>query len=156
MLERCLFTYHSFLKFWEPPVLQSRIHGAKLAESGLGHNFWLECTSDLKIAFLNCIFESPFSGIPRLPTFHVTWRKSPGTLHQAQSTWYKAPCTCEFRCQVTAPGTSQKPGKLGVPEKNFQNAVQECLFQVASALQSKDMAQTWLKATSPHVFCLVK
>ena len=43
--------YRSFLislKFREPPVLQSRIHGAKLPESDLGHNFWLECTSNLK------------------------------------------------------------------------------------------------------------
>ena len=66
--------------------------------------------------------------MPRLPTFHVTWHKAPGI--------------CEFRCQVLAPGILQTPGKWVIPEKNFQNAVQECLFQVASALQSKDMVQT--------------
>ena len=41
-------------------------------------------------------------------------------------------------CQVT-----WKVGKLGIPEKGYQNAAQKCLFQVASALQSKVMAQTW-------------
>ena len=34
--------------------------------------------------------------------------------------------------QVTA-----SVGKWGIPEKGFQKAVQKCLFQVASALQSK-------------------
>ena len=32
-----------------------------------------------------------------------------------------------------AHGTSPKPGKWGIPEKSFQNAVQKCFFQVASA-----------------------
>ena len=41
-----------------------------------------------------------------------------------------------------APGISPKPGKWGMPEKNFQNAVQKSLFQVASAPQSKVMAKT--------------
>ena len=36
----------------------------------------------------------------------------------------------------------RKGGKWGIPEKGSQNAVQKCLFQVASALQSKVMAQT--------------
>ena len=35
-------------------------------------------------------------------------------------------------CKVT-----WKVGKGGIPEKGSQNAVQKCLFQVASALQSK-------------------
>ena len=40
-------------------------------------------------------------------------------------------------CQVTL-----KVGKWGIPEKGYQNAIQKCLFRVASALQSKVMAQT--------------
>ena len=47
--------------------------------------------------------------------------------------WYLAP---EFR-DVTG-----KVVKWGIPEKGSQNAVQKCLFQVASALQSKVMAKT--------------
>ena len=35
-------------------------------------------------------------------------------------------------------------GKWGIPGKGYQNAVQKCLFQVASTLQSKVMAQTSL------------
>ena len=34
-----LLKYRSFIKFWEPPILQVRIHGAKLSESGLGPSF---------------------------------------------------------------------------------------------------------------------
>ena len=41
-------------------------------------------------------------------------------------------------------------------EKGHQNAVQKCLFQVASAPQSKVMAPNLIRATLPHVFCLVK
>ena len=46
-------------------------------------------------------------------------------------------------CQVPGAGTSNIPksGKWGSPEKSFQNAVQKCLFQISSALQSKVMAQ---------------
>ena len=40
-------------------------------------------------------------------------------------------------CQATC-----KVGKWGIPEKGYQNAVQKCLFLVASAHQSKVMAQT--------------
>ena len=58
-------------------------------------------------------------------------------------TEHLAPENPGARCRHLAPGTSPKPGKWGVPEKNFQNALQECLFQVASALQSKVLAQTW-------------
>ena len=53
------------------------------------------------------------------------------------------------KCYITniaPPGASPKPGKWGVPEKSFQNALQKCLFQVDSAHQSKVMAK----------FCLVK
>ena len=35
-----------------------------------------------------------------------------------------------------------QPGKWGMPEGNFQNAVQKSLSQVASAPQSKIMAKT--------------
>ena len=37
------------------------------------------------------------------------------------------------KCYITniaPPGASPKPGKWGVPEKSFQNALQKCLFQV--------------------------
>ena len=53
------------------------------------------------------------------------------------------------RCRHLAPGTSPKPGKWGIPKRSFQNAVQKCLFQVASAPQSKVMAQTWLGQLCP-------
>ena len=64
-----------------------------------------------------------FSGIPHLPglgdvpgagTWHLNFQV-PGAL-----------------CQVT-----WKVGKWGIPEKGYQYAVQKCLSQVASALQSK-------------------
>ena len=44
-------------------------------------------------------FWKPFSGIPHLPTFHITWRRAPGT-------W-------KFRCQVPVPGTWFPCSKLG-------------------------------------------
>ena len=59
-------------------------------------------------------------------------------------TEHLAPENPGARCRHLAPGTSPKLGKWSIPEKSFQNAVQKCLFQVASALQSKVMAQTWL------------
>ena len=34
-----LLKYRSLIKFWEPPILQGGIHGAKLPLSGCGHNF---------------------------------------------------------------------------------------------------------------------
>ena len=49
-------------------------------------------------------------------------------------------------CKVT-----WKVGKGGIPEKGSQNAVQKCLFQVASALQSKVMAKTYIR----HVPCIL-
>ena len=91
------------------------------------NNFWLECTSDLKWAFPNCILITLFRDTPLA---HLS-------CHLTQSTWH-------LKIQVPAPGTSPKPGKWGIPEKGYQNAVQKCLFQVASALQSNVMAQTWL------------
>ena len=42
-----------------------------------------------------------------------------------------------------------KPSKWGISDKSFQNAVQKCLFQAASALQSKVMAQTWFGQLRP-------
>ena len=36
----------------------------------------------------------------------------------------------------------KKGGQVGYPQKGFQNAVQECLFQVARAIQTKVIAQT--------------
>ena len=64
-----------------------------------------------------------FSGIPHLPGLGDV----PGAL-----------------CQVT-----WKVGKWGIPEMGYQNAVQKCLFLVASAHQSKVMAQTWLGQLRP-------
>ena len=61
--------------------IMGRIHGAKLTLSGLGHNFWLECTGDLTCAFLNCILKTLFRDTPL-----------------ARFRW----CA---RCQVPAPGT---------------------------------------------------
>ena len=61
----------------------------------------------------------------------------------------EAPENSGARCRHLAPGTSPNPGKWGIPEKSFQNAVQKCLFQVASALQSKVMAQIWLGQLRP-------
>ena len=62
---------------------------------------------------------------------------------------FLSPCTKHLasgnlggRCLHLAPGTSPKPGKRGMPEKSFQNAVQKSFFQVASAPQSKVMAKT--------------
>ena len=46
-----------------------------------------------------------FSGIPHLPTFHVTWHRAPGT-------W-------KFRCQVPAPGTSPEPYKWSISGSVF-------------------------------------
>ena len=62
--------------FWEPPILQGRIHEAKLPLSGLGHNFLLECTCNKHFW---TAFWKHFSGIPHLPTFHGTWHRAPGT-----------------------------------------------------------------------------
>ena len=45
--EIVLLKYRSLIKFQEPPILQGRIHGTELPELGFGHNFRLECTSDL-------------------------------------------------------------------------------------------------------------
>ena len=64
--------------------------------------------------------------VPGAGTWHLNFQV-PGALCQA--TW--------------------KVGKWGIPEKGYQNAVQKCLFQVASALQSKVMAQTWLGQLRP-------
>ena len=92
-----MLKYHSLIKFREPPIIQGRIHGAKLPLSGLGHNFRLECTNMAKYA--KYAYLGAYLGARNM----VKW---------------------------------------GVPEKSFQNAVQKCVFQVASALQSKVMAQT--------------
>ena len=48
-----LLKYRSFIKFQEPPILQGRIHGTELPELGFGHNIQLDCTTDLRYAFLN-------------------------------------------------------------------------------------------------------
>ena len=57
---------------------QGRMHEAKLPQSGLGHNFWLKCTSDLKLAFLNCILITLFRDTPLA---HLS-------SHLTQSTWH--------------------------------------------------------------------
>ena len=82
-------------------------------------------------------FWKPFSGIPLLPPF-----MSPGREHLAPGNW-------GARCGHPAHGISPKPGKWVIPAKSFQNAVQEGLFQVASALHSKVMAQTWRRQLRP-------
>ena len=68
----------SFIKFQEPPILQGRIHWTELPESGFGHNVRLECTSDLKYAFLNCILRALSRDTPLV---HLS-------CHLAQSTWH--------------------------------------------------------------------
>ena len=56
-------------------------------------------------------------------------------------TEHLAPGNSAATCRNLAPGITAKPGKWGIPEESFQNAVQECLFQVAIALHLKFMAQ---------------
>ena len=54
---------------------------------------------------------------------------SPGSgNHPFYKAEHMSPGTWKFRCQVPAPGTSPEPGKKGIPEKSFQNAVQECIY----------------------------
>ena len=57
-----------------------------------------------------------------------------------------APGNSGARCWHLAPGTLQKPGKWGIPEKNFQKTVQE----------GENYDPYLIQASSPHVFCLVK
>ena len=59
-----LLKYRSFIKFQETPILQGRIHETELLELGFGHNFPLECTSDLKQAFLSWILRALFMDTP--------------------------------------------------------------------------------------------
>merc|ERR1711884_547848 len=88
-------------------------------------------------------FDNPFQEYPTCPPF-----MSPDTEHLA-------PENPGARCRHLAPGTSPKPGKWGIPEKSLQNAVQKCLFQVASAPQSKVMAQTGLGQLCPMYSALI-
>ena len=126
---RVLLKYRSFIKFQESPILQGRIHGTELPELGFGHNFQLECTSDLRKTFLSCILRALFRDTPlaHLPC------------HLAQGTWHleiQVPGACTWHL------AHHQNLARGVPEKNFQNAVQESFFQVASSPQSKFMAKT--------------
>ena len=50
------------------------------------------------------------------------------------------PCAKCWHMAPEFPG-DKKGGQVDYPQKGFQNAVQECLFQVAIALHSKFMAQ---------------
>ena len=59
----------------------------------------------------------------------------------SRGTEHLAPGNSVAMCRDLAPGITAKPGKWGIPEESFQNAVQECLFQGAIALHSKLMAQ---------------
>ena len=101
MQGRCLFHFHSNIApslNSKLPILQGRIHGTELPELGLGHNFRLGWSSDLKKAFLNCILKA-LSDIPHLPDFGDV----PGA-----------------RCFVQE---YRKVGKWGIPEKGSQNVV---------------------------------
>ena len=66
-----LLKYRSFIKFQEPPILQGSIHGTELPELGFGHNFPLECTSDLKQAFHNYVLTALFRHTPFARLFQV-------------------------------------------------------------------------------------
>ena len=90
---------------------------------------WCKLSAEMH-NFSELHFDNPFQGYPTCPPF-----MSPDTEHLA-------PENPGARCRHLAPGTSPKPGKWGIPEKCLQNAVWKCLFQVASAPQSKVMAQT--------------
>ena len=105
--KRGLHKYSSFPWFLNPNITYI-FYRAKLHKSGLYHNFWLDCTSDLNWVFLNCILIALFRDTP--PAKFFLWC----------ATW-------QVHC-VT-------------PE----NAVYELLIQVASALRSKAMVQTWFK-----------
>ena len=61
----------------------------------------------------------------------------------ALATWNKHLWPALWKPFSGIPTCPPKPGKWGIPEKSFQYAVKECLFQVASTLQSKVMAQAW-------------
>ena len=93
-------------------------------------------------------------------TFHFTWVVKNG--HIRPKALFRDTPFVRFRwcarCQVPAPGTwifrcqvlcVTWRERWGIPEKGYQNAAQKCLFQVASALQSKVMAQTWLGQLCP-------
>ena len=103
-----------------------RIHGAKLTLSGLGHNFWLECTGDLTCAFLNCILKTLFRDTP-LARFRWCARCQ-----------VPAPGTWIFRCQVLcvrwhercASGVSLKR----VIKMRFRNAYFRSLVHSETAL----------------------
>ena len=88
-----MLKYRPFIKFQEPPILQGRIHGTELPELGFGHNFQLECTSDLRKTFLNCIFRALFRDTPlaHLPC------------HLAQGTWH---------LEIQVPGAGASFGTL--------------------------------------------
>ena len=58
-------------------------------------------------------------------------------IHTGAGTWHLNFQVPGALCKVTG-----KVDKWGIPGKGSQNAVQKCIFQVASALQSKVMAQT--------------
>ena len=58
-------------------------------------------------------------------------------IHSGAGAWHLNFQVPGALCKVTG-----KVGKWGIPEKGSQNALQKCLFQVASALQPKVMAKT--------------
>ena len=49
------------------------------------------------------------------------------------------PCARYWHMAPEFPG-DKKGGQVDYPQKGFQNAVQECLFQVARALETKVIA----------------
>ena len=141
---------YDLLRLWVPFLLLAKIQAMRrtrwrteMKSSMVRVDQWAATLSTIdsmveESRFILCA--RPVSWIPHLPTFHVTWHRAPGT-------W-------KFRCQVPAPGTSPKPGKWGIPEKSFQNAVQECLLQVTSALQSKVITKTSLRQLRLMYFAL--
>ena len=85
--KRGLHKYSSFPWFLNPNITYI-FYRAKLHKSGLYHNFWLDCTSDLNWVFLNCILIALFRDTPLA---HLS-------CHLIQSTWH-------LKIQVLGAGT---------------------------------------------------
>ena len=80
-----------------------QIHGKKLPDSGLGHNFRPECSSKLQPDLSIIAFCKLFSGIPVLPGF-------------SDGTWHLAPEFASARCFVQG---DMKGGQVGYLSKGL-------------------------------------
>ena len=98
--KRGLHKYSSFPWFLNPNITYI-FYRAKLHKSGLYHNFWLDCTSDLNWVFLNCILIALFRDTP-LARFFVM---CPGT-GASRYPW---------KCSLWTPN----PGRLCTPVKSY-------------------------------------